>query len=99
MPPLARPTRPRQPCRRVASTIWRMAEPATKPPRPKIEQRREARWHRAATATTMVRPPPHADHTSRWRMVSMDALRHGSTGAMPMRNSSAMTMGPTMRLK
>ena len=35
MPPLARPTRPRHPCRRVASTSWRTADPAAKPPSPK----------------------------------------------------------------
>ena len=31
IPPLARPTKPRQPCRRVAITNWRKAEPAAKP--------------------------------------------------------------------
>ncbi len=31
IPPLARPTRPRQPWRRVASTTWRSAEPAAHP--------------------------------------------------------------------
>ena len=34
IPPLARPTRPRQPWRRVASTSWRSAEPAAHPARP-----------------------------------------------------------------
>ena len=32
IPPLARPTSPRQPWRRVASTTWRSAEPAAQPP-------------------------------------------------------------------
>ena len=35
MPPLARPTRPRHPWRRVASTSWRAAAPAAKPAEPK----------------------------------------------------------------
>ena len=33
IPPLARPRNPRQPCRRVARTIWRSADPAAQPPR------------------------------------------------------------------
>ena len=33
MPPLARPTRPRHPWRRVARTIWRRAAPAADPAR------------------------------------------------------------------
>ena len=37
-----RPTRPRQPCRRVASTICRVAAPAANPPEPERQHRREA---------------------------------------------------------
>ena len=55
MPPLVRPTRPRQPWRRVASTTWRSAAPPAKPPRPKAsiganrERRQRGKHHRTDT--------------------------------------------------
>ncbi len=98
IPPFARPTIPRHPCRRVASTIWRPAEPAANPPRPNA--RSGARpWAPNATAMTTTPVPIHAGHTRRWRRSSPDAFRHGSTGATAMRNSRAMPIGIVMRSK
>ena len=51
MPPLVRPTNPRQPCRRVASTTWRTAAPPAKPPSPKASTVPSPRAP-SATATT-----------------------------------------------
>ena len=53
----------------------------------------------ATTHTTRVRAPAHAGHCSRVRSSSPDALRHGSTGATAMRNSSASAIGIVMRSK
>ena len=41
----------------------------------------------------------HAGQNSRLRSTSSDAFRHGSTGAIAIRNSRAMTIGVVMRLK
>ena len=98
MPPLARPTRPRQPCRRVASTSCRTAEPAAKAPRPRTRTVPAPRVPRA-TATAMVIAPAHAGHSSRRASTSSDAFRQGSTGATAMRNSKPMPIGTVMRLK
>ena len=88
MPPLARPTRPPRPWRRVASTSWRRADPAAKPPSPNATQRcpavgadghRERDRTRAAstpartTARGAARPTPCAT---------------AAPGATPIRNSS-----------
>jgi hypothetical protein len=43
--------------------------------------------------------PIQPGHSNRVRSVSVDALRHGSTGAMAMRNSSSSPMGMVMRSK
>ena len=89
MPPLARPTRPRQPWRRVASTSWRSAAPAANPPRPNASSGAQPRRPRRATATTSAAAPHHAGQNSRSRSSSPLALRHGSTGATAIRNSSS----------
>ena len=98
MPPLARPTRPRHPCRRVASTSWRPAEPAAKPPRPNATRGARPVWP-ASTPSTTHAVPTHAGHSNRWRRSSPLALRHGSTGATAMRNSSVSPTGIVIRLK
>ena len=63
------------------------------------EQRRAARRRRRATATPSAPAPHHAGQNSRSRSSSPLALRHGSTGATAMRNSSASPIGIVMRSK
>ncbi len=98
MPPLARPSRPRHPWRRVASTSWRPAEPAAKAPSPNTTRGFRPRTPRT-TATTTVSTASAAGHWSRWRSSSVDALRQGSTGATAIKNSRATTIGMVMRSK
>ena len=53
----------------------------------------------SATASTTAPTPIHAGHSSRCAAARRDALRHGSTGATAMRNSSARPIGIVMRSK
>src|SRR5438045_9224400 len=80
IPPLARPTSPRQPVRRVASATWRPAALAAKPPRPKASSGVTPSAP-ITTASTTAPTPHHAGQNRRWRKSSVDALRHGRTGA------------------
>ena len=98
MPPLARPTRPRQPWRRVASTSWRTAAAAAKAPRPKASSGDSPRSPKATQPTSVIRAVS-AGHWSRWRSSSVDALRHGRAGATAMRNSRRRAIGIVMRSK
>ena len=99
IPPLARPTRPRHPWRRVASTTWRSAGGGGAAGEAEREQRRTGRWPRASTATTIASAPHHAGQNSRSRSSSTLALRHGSTGATAIRNSRAIPIGVDRRSK
>ena len=99
MPPLVRPTRPRQPWRRVASTTWRTRGAAGEAAEPEGEQRREP-----AGAERRPRPPARRRRSrpataAAGESVSRLALRHGSTGATAMRNSRASPIGIVMRSK
>ena len=98
MPPLVRPTRPRQPWRRVASTTWRTAAPAAKPPNPNASRGASPRAP-SSTDTTTAAVPAHAGQNRRCDSSSVEALRQGSTGATAMRNSSVRPMGMVMRSK
>jgi hypothetical protein len=98
IPPLARPISPRQPWRRVANASWRNADPAAKPARPNATSGAHPSAP-TATATANARAPHHAGQNSRSRSSSWDALRHGSTGATAIRNSSAIPIGIDRRSK
>ena len=64
------------------------------------EQRGEARGRRAATASTSAAGAgPRRPEQPRGAAARADALRHGSTGATAMRNSSARPIGIVMRSK
>ena len=52
-----------------------------------------------ATETTAAAAPHHAGTNSRLRSVSALALRHGSTGATAIRNSSSSATGMVIRSK
>ena len=92
MPPLARPTRPRQPWRRVASTTWRSAEPVAKPPKPNASKGAKP-VAPTNTLNASAPMPHHAGQNNRCDNNSSEALRHGSTGAIAIKVSIAMPMG------
>ncbi len=98
MPPLARPTRPRHPWRRVASTSWRSAAEAAKPAivNPSNGARPRAP---TSTANTSDATAPHAGHSRRLASSSPLALRHGNAGATAMRNNNVSPTGAVMRSK
>ena len=98
MPPLARPISPRHPCRRVASTSWRSAEPAANPPSPKASSGAMPSAP-SSTGTTRQATPRQAGQNRRVRSNSVDALRHGRTGAMAINVRSASPSGVVMRSK
>ena len=98
IPPLARPTSPRQPWRRVASTSWRSGRAGGAAGEAEGDQRRQAA-RADGSATTSAPAPHHAGQNSRSRSSSMLALRHGSTGATAMRNSRARPIGVESRSK
>ena len=98
IPPLARPTKPRQPCRRVAIAIWRTAAPAAKPARAKATSGAHP-VAPTATEKTNAPAPAQAGQKSRSRSNSVEALRHGSTGAIAIRKSSMRPIGMLSRSK
>ena len=98
MPPLARPTRPRHPWRRVASVSWRATEPAANPASQKPSSEVTPRAP-TATANPSATTDAHNGHHSRLDSSSVLADRHGSTGATAMRKSMTSPIGMAMRSK
>ena len=100
MPPLARPTRPRQPWRRVAEArAGDRADPPAKPAEPEGEQRGEAPGAEEHGHDHGDAVPTHAGDCRRWRSSSPAPCATGRTGATAMRNSRASPMGMVMRSK
>ena len=92
MPPFARPTNPRKPCRRVARTSCRSAAPPANPPSVKVNSGASP-VAPTPTLNASAAMPPHAGQNKRVDNSSPDALRHGSTGAMHMRNNNVNPTG------
>ena len=53
----------------------------------------------SSAETTITPTPNHAGIASRRRSTSPDVARHGSAGAIAMRNSNAIPIGVAMRSK
>ena len=94
IPPFVRPTNPRRPCLRVANTTCRNADPLANPPRANVSNGINPV---APTATLMPNAPMpnHAGQNNRVLSNSVDALRHGNTGAIAISVSKAMPIGAT----
>ena len=92
IPPFVRPTNPRRPCLRVANTTWRKADPLANPPSANVS----SGINPVAPTATLIPNAPTPHHAGQNNLVlnnSVDALRHGNTGAIAMRVSRAMPIG------
>ncbi len=99
MPPLARPTKPRHALAPRGQHDLAQRRTAGEPAQAEREHRDEAPRSDHATDSTPGADRRPTPATAAGCDKLAEALRHGSTGAIAMRNKSTMPMGMVMRSK